>query len=147
MIPTTMQRITLPDDTKEALTEKGIEAPEAVILHLEAATGRERDRFEQRQKLGFTTEDEQKEWLTDLMMRRAESGTVRAVVRELVNDLRPTQITQFFYAYISGEAAGDPKVLEHMAEITKNQTLLMARPVLEVLALAGRSLSSPTTTA
>lgn len=144
---TVMQRITLPADTKDALREKGVkDIPEAVILHLQEATSRERSRFTQRQEVGFGSDAESQEWLASLIMRRAAEGTDPVVVRELVNDLQPTQISQFMFAYISGEAGEDPKVLEQMAQATKNLTLKMALPILETLAQAGLSPSLPTTT-
>lgn len=148
MIQPVMQRIPLPQDTRDALAEKGVQnIPEAVILHVQEATGREGEHWKQRQEVGFATDAEMKDWLASLVMRRAAEGTDPVVVRELVNDLRPTQISQFFMAYLHGEAGEDPKVLEQMAQAVKNTTLMTALPVLETLALAGRSLSLLTTTA
>lgn len=150
MIPgmkTTMLRLELPADTREALVEQGITpVPDHVILRLQAATSRERDRYAQRQSIGFKTEGEEQEWVTDLLMRRVEEGTQRIVVRELVRDLQPTQITLLLYAYVSGEAVEDPKAVEAIAQTMKSRMQMMALPILETLALAGRLPSLPTTT-
>lgn len=142
---TKMLRFPVTDDTREALAEQGIEAPEFVVLHLREATFREREKFEQAQK-ARRTDAEMLDWLATLVMRRATEGTDPAVVREFVRDLQTTQITQLMYAYVSGEAIEDPKAQEALAEVVKNQTMMMARPVLETLASAARSLSSPTST-
>lgn len=145
---TVMQRIPLPQDTKEALRERGVEnIPEAVILHLQEATSRELERFNQRQEVGFGSDAESQEWLASLIMRRAEAGTDPVVVRELVRDLQPTQISQFMFAYLSGEAGEDPKVLEELAKANRSLILKMALPVLKTLAQADPLPSLPTTTA
>lgn len=144
---TKLLRLPLTDDTREALSSQGVAAPEFVTLHLRAATLREREQFEQRQKDPPTTTEATYEWVAQLLQRRATTGTDPRVLKELAKDLMPSQIAQLSYAYIDGEAIDDPKVQAGLAHLVTRQTTAMARPVLEHLASAAPSLSSPTSTA
>ncbi|MFB9994074.1 hypothetical protein ACFFLM_19125 [Deinococcus oregonensis] len=143
---TKMLRLPVTDDTREALAEREIVAPEFVILHLREATFREREKFTQMQQAKNTTEAQYMEWLASLILRRTAEPLDPVVVAEFIRDLHPTQITQLTYAYISGEAIEDPKAQEALAQVVKNQTMTMTMPVLAALANVAPLPFSPTST-
>lgn len=135
-------RLPLPQDTKDALAKKGIEAPDEVTLYLQEATGRELQRFEQAQAPGGPAQRDTAAFIVDLMMRRAAPGTDVRVLQELVHDMTPTAIAQVTHAYCRG-VLPDPKAL--MAAMTR---LTSQTETLLLMQLASGTLhSSPTSTA
>lgn len=101
-------RISLPDETKKVLADKGIPAPDHIILQLTEATMRERQQFEKEQKTVAQTDP--LGWTKSLIMKRAEPGTDERVVDELIFDMGPSAIASITHAYITGEVP-DPNLV------------------------------------
>jgi len=92
--------LVLPSTTKEVLTAQGITAPDAVVLELREATMRERQQFEKDQTR--SAQQDPVSWMTHMVMARAEQGTDRRVVQELVADMTPTDFALVTAAYLQG---------------------------------------------
>ncbi|MFC6591672.1 hypothetical protein ACFP81_06380 [Deinococcus lacus] len=137
--PTAM-RIALPQDTKDALKEKGIEAPDHITLMLTEATLRERQKFDADQK-GIAVTDPVA-WTKSLIMKRAEPGTDERVVDELLLDMGPSAIASISHAYVTGEVP-DPKLVAQAVQQTLSG---MSRQMLGALASGAQRLSSSTST-
>lgn len=131
----------LPDDTKEALREQGIEPPDFVRLELREATPREKKAFERDQQKGGRAEKDTYNWLTSLLMRRAGPGTDERVVSELLLDMTDTLTASLTYAYLKGELP-DPKVIGPLVAKTRNGLTNLV-----MKAVAGALPSTPTSTA
>jgi hypothetical protein len=98
----------IPDETRAALTEQGIDAPAEIVLNLREGTNRENLRWDQeKDTLGQT---DPLGWTAALILRRAEAGTDERVIRELVNDMAPSVMGQFQQAYLTGRLV-DPKAI------------------------------------
>ena len=94
--------IPLPERTRQALADQGIEAPEAVVLHLREATFEEQEEF-QRSK-------EDPEAFVRMMMNRAAPGTDERVMRQLLRAATYSTTATLTAAYLTGELP-DPKVV------------------------------------
>ena len=119
-------RLPLPDDTRAALLAQDIEPPEFVLLLLRQATPREVQQLAAMQMSPPNSGPEAAHWMVQLLMRRAAPGTDERVVREVVNDMTPSAMTTFTFAYTEGRLP-DPKEREALAANLK-RLLLTARP-------------------
>lgn len=97
------------DEARETLKEQSIEAPEVLTLYLKPCTGRERKKFEQHIK-DCKTEDDQREFVADLLLKRMDEGTDRRIVREVLEDANTDDLNGLMYAFING-VMPDPKEL------------------------------------
>lgn len=137
-------RLPLPDDTRNALIERGIEPPEFVLLLLQQATPREVQHLAAVKMSPPKTGPEATAWMASLLMRRAAEGTDERVVRELVNDMTPAAITLFTFAYTEGRLP-DPKEQERLMEAMRKELLKLQSPLAAKSPALGRSSRTSTT--
>ena len=130
-----MLKLPVRADAREALTEAGVkDIPAFIALHVRQASMRERTKFEATQeKLAA----DPAAWAADLIARRAEEGTDPRVIAEVAADLGPTEIAQLMYAFTQGEVITDPKALEGVALMVKNQMTMSSQALMNVVGQVG----------
>jgi hypothetical protein len=120
----TPYRVPLPNATRTALQERGIEVPEFLVLLLRPATAREVEEL-----AGYQVKPpsgpEATRMLRNLLLRRVAPDTDERVVDELVKDLPPTGVTQLMFMYTEGRP---PNPKEQAAIQERVRTLLAASP-------------------
>lgn len=111
--------IPLPERTRQALADQGIEAPDAIILHLREATFEEQDEFQRSR--------EDPEFLVQMLMNRAAHGTDERVVRQLLRAATYSTIATLTAAYLTGELP-DPKVVQEAVRATMRTGMTSPTP-------------------
>ena len=111
--------IPLPERTRQALADQGIEAPDAIILHLREATFEEQDEFQRSR--------EDPEFLVQMLMNRAAPGTDERVVRQLLRAATYSTIATLTAAYLTGELP-DPKVVQEAVRATMRTGMTSLTP-------------------
>lgn len=117
-----MYQLKLSNEAKEAIKQKGLEAPDTIDIILREATLRERMAWEADQSEGGRAHTDGVEWVTDLVLSRVKEPYDREIIKEAVLDMAPSQIIGYTQAYITGEVP-DPKLLT--AAISKSQNGLL----------------------
>lgn len=127
----------LSPDAITALAEAGVNVPQPaqVRLLLTESTMRERARFETDQQPGGPAQTDPVNWLADRLMHRAEPGTERAVVLEMLADCTPTDFAMLTHAYVMG-VLPDPKATQQAVQMTLTG---ISNGLLATLASAGPS--------
>ena len=119
------QRLELrvPQDTKDALAERGLEAPDVVVLELRESSIREKERFQALEKEGaFTGEPARAcDTVAGLLVRRMVNPDLE-VMRELVRDMSDQVMTSLVTAYLTGEMP-DPKAVAQVVRQTRTGLL------------------------
>lgn len=105
------QELPLSAEDIEALQASGVAVPDPAVIVFEwrEASACEREKYAAAQRAGWQSEAQSREWLADLLMKRAVAGTERAVLLEFLKGLGPTQYAMLTHAYLMG-VMPDPKL-------------------------------------